>query len=64
MVMNVYSHTFDTNRKHVADLMEKKFFDTGEKVPSEDKKMEQVMSLLKEKPELADLLLLLAEKTG
>ena len=64
MVMNVYSHTFDANRKHVADLMEKNFFDTGEKTPSEDKKIEQVMSLLKEKPELADLLLLLAEKTG
>lgn len=64
MVMNVYGHTFDANRKHVAELMEKSFFASGDKTPTEDKKMEQVLSLLKEKPELADLLLMLAEKTG
>lgn len=61
MVMNVYGHTFDANRKHVADLMESKFFDTGT-ARSDNRKTDQVAALLREKPELADLLLALADK--
>ena len=64
MVTAVYAHTFDENRKRVADLMENAFFDTGDKNREEDKKIEQVVTLLKEKPELADLLLALANKTA
>ena len=61
MVMNVYGHTFDANRKHVADLMESKFFDTGT-AKSDNRKTDQIAALLREKPELADLLLALADK--
>lgn len=57
MVTGVYGHTFTENRKKVADLMETSFFDTEEDHTAEDKKNEQILRLLKEKPELADLIL-------
>lgn len=55
MVTQVYSHTFDENRRRVADLMETSFFET--ETPEVDAKREQVLALLDARPELVDLLL-------
>lgn len=61
MVTQVYSHTFDENRRRVADRMENSFFcaagKTGQK---RDEKSEQLLSLLTQSPELADMILALA----
>lgn len=64
MVTQVYSHTFVENRKRMAGLMEDTFFsgvkaDVPEK-SAEDAKKEQILDLLKESPELADLILAIA----
>ena len=63
MVTQVYSHTFDENRRRVANLMESSFFSAGKQVqPTRDEKSEQLLSLLTQSPELADLLLAFASK--
>lgn len=63
MVTQVYSHTFDENRRRVANLMEDSFFSPQKKPePKRDKKSEQVLDLLTKSPELADLLLAFAGK--
>ena len=63
MVTQVYSHTFDENRRRVANRMENSFFCTGAKPqPKKDEKSEQILNLLTESPELADLLLAFAGK--
>lgn len=60
MVTQVYSHTFDENRKRVAGLMESSFFGAARPEPKEDAKKEQIVRLLETKPELADLILAIA----
>ena len=63
MVTQVYSHTFDENRRRVANLMEDSFFNPQKKPePKRDEKSEQVLNLLTQSPELADLLLSFAGK--
>lgn len=63
MVTQVYSHTFDENRRRVANRMEASFFSSGKKEEAaENKKSEQLMDLLAKSPELADLLLAFAGK--
>ena len=63
MVTQVYSHTFDANRRRVANLMETSFFSPVQKTqPKRDEKSEQLLSLLTKSPELADLLLAFAGK--
>ena len=63
MVTQVYSHTFDENRRRVANLMENSFFNPVQKTqPKRDEKSEQVLTLLTQSPELADLLLAFAGK--
>ena len=59
MVTEVYAHTFDDDRKRVAELMESSFFSPEES--SADNKNEQILALLAERPELADLLLALTK---
>ena len=63
MVTQVYSHTFDANRRRVANLMETSFFNPGKKEETKrDEKSEQLLTLLSHSPELADLLLAFAGK--
>ena len=64
MVTQVYSHTFVENRKRMAGLMEDTSF-SGVKGDAADNsavdaKKEQILHLLKESPELADLILAIA----
>ena len=61
MVTQVYSHTFDENRKRVASLMEDSFFSAAKPAAkSTDTKKEQILHLLERSPELADLILAFA----
>lgn len=63
MVTQVYSHTFDENRRRVANLMERSFFSPVQKTQSiRDEKSEQILNLLTQSPELADLVLAFAGK--
>ncbi len=63
MVTQVYSHTFDENRRRVANMMETSFFSPATKSqPKMDEKSEQILTLLMQSPELADLLLAFGEK--
>ena len=63
MVTQVYSHTFDENRRRVANLMERSFFSPIQKTqPIRDEKSEQILNLLTQSPELADLVLAFAGK--
>ena len=63
MVTQVYSHTFDENRRRVANRMERSFFSPAQKPqPKRDEKSEQIITLLTQAPELADLLLAFGEK--
>lgn len=63
MVMQVYSHTFNQNRKRMAGLMESQFFSAETKrQPIIDDKARQVTELLKNSPELTDLILALGAK--
>ena len=65
MVTQVYSHTFDENRRRVANIMENSFFNPAKKEqPPGKEKSEQLLSLLAKSPELTDVLLALAEKLG
>ena len=57
MVTQVYGHTFDENRKRIAGLMEKSFFESSQKAPPTDEKSEKVLQLLKTSPHLAELIL-------
>ena len=62
MVTNVYAHTFNENRKRIADRMESSFFDAvipEKKVVSPEHN--QILSLLTEKPELVSLILAMAK---
>lgn len=61
MVTDVYSTTFDSDRLRVAGLMEETFFNS-KAADEQDLKNAQIISLLKENPELSDLLLALAKK--
>ena len=68
MVMGVYGHTFEENRKHMAEMMENSFFSPTQtkekKVPSADTDdMTLIAALLKEKPELKTVLLSMAGKS-
>lgn len=68
MVMGVYGHTFEENRKHMAEMMENSFFAPAQtkekKVPSVDNDdMALIEALLKEKPELKTVLLSMAGKS-
>ena len=60
MVTQVYGHTFDENRKRIAGLMEKSFFESSQKAPPTDEKSEKVLQILKTSPQLAELILSLA----
>ena len=62
MVTQVYGHTFDENRKRIAGLMEKSFFEPSQKAPPADEKSEKVLQILKTSPQLAELILSLAGK--
>ena len=69
MVMGVYGHTFEENRKHMAEMMENSFFSpaqTKEKnMPSVDNDdMALIAALLKEKPELKTVLLSMTGKSS
>ena len=65
MVTQVYSHTFDANRRRVANLMETSFFNPGKKEETTgNEKSEQLLSLLTKSPELTDLLLAFAGTLG
>ena len=62
MVTQVYSHTFDENRRRVANLMENSFFSAKKEPLTVDEKSGQILSLLAQSPELADVILALAGK--
>lgn len=63
MVTQVYSHTFDENRRRVANRMETSFFSPAPKTEQKrDEKSEQIITLLTKSPELADLLLDFADR--
>lgn len=59
MVTEVYGHTFEDSRKRMAGLMELSFFSPEQK--PENTKNEQILALLAEKPELAELILALTK---
>lgn len=65
MVTNVYAHTFDENRKRIADRMEASFFEATvpEKKDTNPEK-KQVLELLSTNPELTALILAMAKKTS
>ena len=54
--------TFDENRKRIAGLMEKSFFESSQKAPPADEKSEKVLQILRTSPQLAELILSLAGK--
>ena len=49
--------TFDENRKRIAGLMGKSFFEPSQKAPPTDEKSEKVLQLLKTSPHLVELIL-------
>ena len=62
MVTDVYSHTFDENRKRIADQMESSFFEKiGETGRGVSPEQNRILALLAEKPELAALILAMAK---
>ena len=63
MVTDVYSHTFDENRKRIADQMETSFFEKISEVPASAPNAEQsqILDLLQAKPELTALILAMAK---
>ncbi len=65
MVTNVYAHTFDENRKRIAERMEASFFEAvvPEKKDSNPEE-KQVLELLATNPELTALILAMAKKTS
>ena len=65
MVTNVYAHTFDENRKRIADRMESSFFEAA--VPEKkdtNPEEKKVLELLATNPELTALILAMAKKTS
>ena len=64
MVTDVYSHTFDENRRRIADQMETAFFEKiGEtEAPAPNQEQTQVINLLNANPELTALILAMAKK--
>ena len=62
MVTDVYSHTFDENRQRIAGQMETTFFEKlGDAEIPASPEQNQVLELLKAKPELVSLLLAMAK---
>ena len=62
MVTDVYSHTFDENRKRIADQMESAFFEKiGETNNAASPSQNRILALLAEKPELEALILAMAK---
>ena len=62
MVTDVYSHTFDENRQRIAGQMETTFFEKlGDAEVPASPEQNQVLELLKAKPELVSLLLAMAK---
>ena len=62
MVTDVYSHTFDENRKRIADQMESAFFEKiGETGNAATPSQNRILALLAEKPELEALILAMAK---
>ena len=62
MVTDVYSHTFDENRKRIADQMESAFFEKiGEMSNAANPTQNRILALLAEKPELEALILAMAK---
>lgn len=64
MVTQVYSHTFDENRKRVASLMESGFFSATKPDSKQDEKKAQILRLLDQSPALADLILAIMASQG
>lgn len=63
MVTEVYSHTFDENRKHIVDQMQSNFFaPVAEADSKEDAEARQLVRLLKKNPELSAMFLSMAQK--
>ena len=64
MVTEVYAHTFDENRKRIADQLEVNFFGANPKEApkTEDPDREALLRLLESDPELSSLLLAMAKK--
>ena len=58
MVTQVYSHTFDEDRQHLATLIDKGFFHVEE---TDSEKMDLVLKHLKQNPKLLDLLLAMSD---
>ena len=63
MVTNVYAHTFDENRKRIADRIEASFFEPEirEQPKQENSQNNQILDILAAKPELAALILAMAK---
>ena len=63
MVTDVYSHTFDENRKRIADQMETSFFEKIGETPvtKPNPEQSQILDLLQAKPELTALILAMAK---
>ena len=62
MVTDVYSHTFDENRKRIADQMETAFFEKiSDAAPAASPEQSQVLNLLNARPELTALILAMAK---
>ncbi len=66
MVTEVYAHTFDENRKRIADQLEVNFFSANPKEApkTEDPDREALLRLLESDPELSSLLLAMAKKVS
>ena len=65
MVTNVYAHTFDENRKRIADRMEASFFEaTVPEKKDTNPEEKQILELLATNPELTALILAMAKKTS
>jgi len=63
MVTEVYSHTFDENRKHIVDQMQSNFFaPVTEAYSKEDAEARKLVRLLKENPKLSAVFLSMARK--
>ena len=63
MVTEVYAHTFDGNRREIADKMDDLFFSPAEaEEKSDPNQSQQILDALNKKPELVQLLTALLEK--
>ena len=62
MVTDLYSHTFDANRKRLAGLMETSFF--RPEPAQEDGSLNEIVSLLRSNPDMAELFLPVIKKAA